>query len=157
MFRDLTGYRCGFPDYRDGQHILIERVNEDLKRLASDLSQFHNESLRTLVVLDSHARTLGRLMGDRLGGGNGGNLLSLLDIEEDISTEQGRILALYFMRDVRSLVTRLQLALSSFDEAFKVMSLFEIPANTYTLPVGELLRTLAIRCHVLRAGLMGQT
>lgn len=156
MLRDLTGYR-GFPDYRDSQHILIERVNEDLKRLTFDLSQFHKESSRTLVVLDSHARTLGRFMGDRLGGGNGGNLLSLLDIEEDISTEQGLILALYFMRDVRSLVTHLQLALSSFDEAFKVMGLFEIPAHNYTLPVDEILQTLVIRYHVLRAGLMGQT
>jgi hypothetical protein len=158
--RDLTGYHCVAADYRDTQHYMIESTNEVLQRSIVKLSQLHNKLARTLAILDSHTRTLGRLISDSLGDtlwgyGGAGNNHKILG-KNDTLKEQDQALALFLVRDVRSLITRLQLDLSFFDAASNVMGLFDTSSYAFPRPAREILRTLIIKCYTIRTGLMGR-
>jgi hypothetical protein len=157
-FRNLIGFHRGVTDRRDQQHFLIEQTQELLQNHLLRLSRFHDEATQALVILDSHVRSLGKVIGDGLSeklqrSGNAVNLYNLLDVQEHPSKEQFHAAALHLVRDIRSLITRLQLDLSSFDAASTAMGLLK---TSHALSAREILRALIVRCHVIRKGLMGQ-
>lgn len=141
--RGFTGYKRGPTDYRDTRHFMIGHTKDLVQKRTFELSQLYNESTRALAILDGHVRVLGKLVSHHLGA------LQTFGRAETEHSPQERCSAISFhlMVDARSLITRTQIDLISYEGVFDVKGLFETPHIGFTLPAREMLRALIVRCH----------
>lgn len=156
--RDLSGYQCNVPDYRDTRGFIMDHTNNVLQTHSFELSQLRDESVQMLFILDSHVDAVREILTfDRpremvWSSGNGGVIYDLRKEYPPIG--QCHAVALNLMRDVHLLVAHLQLDLSFFEGASKIMGLFGTSSHRHTSSALDILRTLIIRCHAVGKSLV---
>lgn len=155
--RDKVGYRCDSVDYRDLQEITIQQTWGLLEELALEISQCYHQLSHTLAVVDSRTRVVGRVIIEDLSDAlesAGHEIHDLLETAHDFTKEQHRAIALYLMRDVRSMGVGLQSDVNDLNGSFQAMRLLE--TSSKALPMRDVILTLIVGCHAIHEQLMGQ-
>lgn len=155
--RDRVGYQCCSVDHRDLQKIMVQRTWDTLEKLTFDLSRLCHHLSHTLSILDNHARTAGRVIIDDLADAlesTGHNIHDFLDPSHDFSKEQHQVVALYLMRDVRSMGAELQSDINDLNGSFQAMHLLE--TSSKDLPARDVMLALLARCNAIIRQFTGQ-